>query len=151
MSSETGSHHRHESHSAPAQVGDGTGLRCRFCPGQEFRRSRFRASDLWGLLALRYPVRCLRCRQRQKMSVFAASKAESSKARAHQAPEPAETWRNWTVDSKPAVVQKPEAPVPVPQLGGQPTARTQPITAQSEPTRIKIVAPKKDDDENAIW
>src|ERR1035437_9874045 len=37
---------------------------CHSCGSTDFRLSRFRRSDLAKLIALLYPVRCLRCRER---------------------------------------------------------------------------------------
>jgi hypothetical protein len=153
------SNQRNAAAAAPA-TGDSQEMRCRVCPGREFRRSRLRVKDLWRLLILRYPVRCLRCRQRQSVSVFAAARAESSKARIQETPEPAETWRNWTMEPrgegqptlKPFVPGPAAGPVAVPsQVAKATPTRVQPIGAPPQSTRIAIVAPPKDDDENAIW
>ena len=38
---------------------------CVFCGNSGFRRSRLRITDVLRLLLLRYPVRCIRCGQRQ--------------------------------------------------------------------------------------
>lgn len=46
----------------------GVPIRCQFCVGQKFRRSRLRSDDFRSLLLMRYPVRCLRCSQRQMVS-----------------------------------------------------------------------------------
>ncbi len=46
----------------------GVPIRCQFCIGQSFRRSRLRSDDFRSLLLMRYPVRCLRCSQRQLVS-----------------------------------------------------------------------------------
>jgi hypothetical protein len=46
----------------------GLPFRCQYCVGQTFRRSRLRAKDIKYFLLMRYPVRCLRCRQRQLVS-----------------------------------------------------------------------------------
>ena len=53
--------------------GGGIAIQCQFCPGQAFRRSRLRARDLQDLFVMRYPVRCLRCGQRQTVSFAIAS------------------------------------------------------------------------------
>lgn len=50
----------------------GVPIRCQFCVGQRFRRSRLRAADLKHLLLMRYPVRCLFCSQRQMVSFTVA-------------------------------------------------------------------------------
>jgi hypothetical protein len=46
----------------------GIAIQCQYCPGQAFRRSRLRIADLTDLFLMRYPVRCLRCSQRQRVS-----------------------------------------------------------------------------------
>jgi hypothetical protein len=56
-----------------AYYGGGVEVQCQYCPGQAFRRSRLRMQDLQGLLFMRYPVRCLRCGQRQTVSFAIAS------------------------------------------------------------------------------
>ena len=53
--------------------GSGIAIQCQYCPGQSFRRSRVRARDLQDVFFMRYPVRCLRCGQRQMVSFTVAS------------------------------------------------------------------------------
>ena len=50
----------------------GIAIQCQFCVGRNFRRSRLRRTDVKQLLLLRYPVRCLRCSQRQMVSFSVA-------------------------------------------------------------------------------
>jgi hypothetical protein len=145
-------------HLTPLKKMASLGPRCRFCPGREFRRSRFRPRDSVHLLLLRYPVRCLRCRQRQMISVFAAARAESSKVRIERTPEPADTWRNWTIDRRPEFVAVPppvRAPADAPVQPLQQRPQSIPVASQptppTQPSRISIVAPRRDNDENAIW
>ncbi len=57
---------------AASHVGSGVSIQCQYCPGQSFRRSRLRAQDLKHLFFMRYPVRCLRCGQRQTVSFTVA-------------------------------------------------------------------------------
>jgi DNA-directed RNA polymerase subunit RPC12/RpoP len=52
--------------------GKGWAIQCQYCSGQSFRRSRLRANDIAHLLLMRYPVRCLRCSQRQMVSFTVA-------------------------------------------------------------------------------
>jgi hypothetical protein len=139
---------------------DTPGPRCRFCPGHEFRRSRFRPRDVFRLLLLRYPVRCLRCRQRQTVTVFAAARAESSKARIERAPEPTDSWRNFTLDRHPEFVAAHQPLVAVPVAASAPTplrpseppkTRMQPIPVPPPPSRIAVVNARRDNVENAIW
>jgi hypothetical protein len=51
----------------------GVVIQCQFCPGQAFRRSTLRSEDFRELFLMRYPVRCLRCSQRQLVSFAIAS------------------------------------------------------------------------------
>jgi hypothetical protein len=53
---------------AGAEAARGIPIQCHFCHGQAFRRSRLRGADFWDILLMRYPVRCLRCNQRQMVS-----------------------------------------------------------------------------------
>ena len=53
-------------------AGGGIPIQCQFCVGRAFRRSRLRSSDLSQLFLMRYPVRCLRCSQRQMVSFTVA-------------------------------------------------------------------------------
>jgi hypothetical protein len=133
-----------------------SGPRCRFCPGHEFRRSRFRPKDAFKLLLLRYPVRCLRCRQRQTINVFAARRAESSKARTECPPNPTDSWRNFTLDRRPdfAATAQPMVPVPAatPVRSMEPLQpRLQPVPVPPPPPRIAVVTARRSSDENAIW
>ena len=50
----------------------GIAIQCQFCVGRNFRRSRLRRTDIKQLLLMRYPVRCLRCSQRQMVSFSVA-------------------------------------------------------------------------------
>lgn len=50
----------------------GIPIQCQFCVGRNFRRSRWRKADMKQLLLMRYPVRCLRCSQRQWVSFSVA-------------------------------------------------------------------------------
>jgi hypothetical protein len=57
----------------------GVPIRCQFCSSQSFRRSTLRAEDFSQLFLMRYPVRCLRCSQRQGVSFTIAGISLSSK------------------------------------------------------------------------
>jgi DNA-directed RNA polymerase subunit RPC12/RpoP len=46
----------------------GLPIRCQHCSHQSFRRSGLRSTDVTQILLMRYPVRCLRCGQRQMVS-----------------------------------------------------------------------------------
>ena len=84
--SDTSSRYRersHSSHSRTPYLGvnalNGVPLQCQFCSGQLFRRSSLRSEDLYQILLMRYPVRCLRCSQRQMVSFTIAGISLSSK------------------------------------------------------------------------
>jgi hypothetical protein len=49
-------------------IASGVPIQCQFCPCQSFRRSRVRMADVKQIFLMRYPVRCLRCSQRQLVS-----------------------------------------------------------------------------------
>ena len=57
---------------AGVEAARGIPIQCQFCPGQAFRRSRLRSKDIQHILMMRYPVRCLRCSQRQLVSFTVA-------------------------------------------------------------------------------
>ncbi len=59
----------------------GVPIRCQYCVGQKFRRSRLRSNDFRSLLLMRYPVRCLRCAQRQLVSFTIAGISLASHVR----------------------------------------------------------------------
>jgi hypothetical protein len=81
----------------------GVALQCQFCSGQAFRRSTLRGEDLTQLLLMRYPVRCLRCSQRQGVSFTVAGISLSSKIRPQRP------------TRKPALDPTPPEPVKVPE------------------------------------
>jgi hypothetical protein len=66
-------HSSYSEGSQTAYYGGGMEIQCQYCPGQAFRRSRLRIKDIQDLLLMRYPVRCLRCGQRQVVSFAVAS------------------------------------------------------------------------------
>jgi hypothetical protein len=76
------SRRKHSSHSREPYLGiesrNGAPIRCQFCPCQSFRRSSLRSQDLTEILLMRYPVRCLRCSQRQMVSFTVAGISISS-------------------------------------------------------------------------
>jgi hypothetical protein len=90
--------------SSETNYGNGIAIQCQYCPGQSFRRSRVRARDLQDIFFMRYPVRCLRCGQRQTVSFTVASVSVPShiKQKRHRRSE--EKLANWppavTVETK---------------------------------------------------
>jgi hypothetical protein len=74
-------------------MSSGTPLRCQFCSGQSFRRSTLRGADFLQIFLMRYPVRCLRCSQRQLVSFTVAGISVSSSVRPAR---PVHTSKNWS-------------------------------------------------------
>src|ERR1700748_1115297 len=76
------SRRRHSPQSREPYLGvesrNGVPIRCQYCTGQNFRRSTLRSQDLTEVLLMRYPVRCLRCSQRQMVSFTVAGLSISS-------------------------------------------------------------------------
>ena len=86
----------------------GVPIQCQYCSGQSFRRSTLRGDDLAQILLMRYPVRCLRCGQRQMVSYTVASLALSSSIRPrrrHRPVDPSKRWIDFT--------RHPDAPNPL--------------------------------------
>lgn len=69
---------------------------CAFCANVKFRRSRVRFHDLRELLLLRYPMRCMRCNQRQYGYFLTAALALSPRSLSARVSRGAETWKAWT-------------------------------------------------------
>ncbi len=65
----------------------GVPIQCQYCVGQTFRRSRLRSADIRNLLLMRYPVRCIRCAQRQTVSFTVAGISAPSYLRRRDAPQ----------------------------------------------------------------
>jgi hypothetical protein len=63
----------------------GVPIQCQYCPCQSFRRSRIRMADVKQILLMRYPVRCLRCSQRQLVSFTIAGLAVPSHVKQRRA------------------------------------------------------------------
>ncbi len=85
---------------------NGEPIYCQFCPGQEFRRSRLRSADIRQLLQMRYPVRCLRCGQRQLVSFTVAALSLPSSTHQPRPKRSEEFERNWTEPAERMVLQQ---------------------------------------------
>jgi hypothetical protein len=72
---------------------------CQFCKGKRFLRSGFRGSDIGSLFLLRYPVRCIRCRQRQFTDFLTASLALAAGSPVYSEQKKRENWGAWTSGS----------------------------------------------------
>lgn len=78
-------HSSHELSPYVPRAGSGVSIQCQVCSGQGFRRSRLRGEDLKHIFMMRYPVRCLRCGQRQMVSFTVAGVSVPSHVKQRQA------------------------------------------------------------------
>ena len=78
-----------------AQPRKGVPIQCQYCSGQTFRRSTVRSEDLTEIFLMRYPVRCLRCSQRQMVSFTIASLSLSSSIKPHRKPRTLDSSSHW--------------------------------------------------------
>ncbi|WP_419805352.1 hypothetical protein [Terriglobus sp.] len=76
-------------------IADGV-IGCAFCTNTKFRRSRVRIHDLRELLLLRYPMRCMRCNQRQYGYFLTAALALPPRSQSARVARGNETWKAWT-------------------------------------------------------
>jgi hypothetical protein len=74
----------------------GIAIRCQHCSSQNFRRSALRIEDVVSILTMRYPVRCLRCGERQRVSFAVAGLSVGPGSRVKRAKHPDDTWQRWT-------------------------------------------------------
>jgi len=73
---------------------------CQFCSSRKFLRSGLRAADIGTIFLLHYPVRCLRCRQRQFTDFLTASMAQAAGSPVyHNNAKKRENWGSWTSGS----------------------------------------------------
>jgi hypothetical protein len=101
-----------------AQPRKGVPIQCQYCSGQTFRRSTVRSEDLTEIFLMRYPVRCLRCSQRQMVSFTIASLALSSSIKPHRKPRTLDSSSHWR---EPAGVSGPDTPTSSHSLQGDPS------------------------------
>jgi hypothetical protein len=78
-----------------AEARKGVPIQCQYCSGQTFRRSTLRSEDLSEIFLMRYPVRCLRCSQRQMVSFTIASLSLSSSVKPKRRARTAGASGNW--------------------------------------------------------
>jgi hypothetical protein len=84
---------------------------CEFCGSHQFRRSRLRQTDYMRVLFwLQYPVRCLRCKQRQVASITTAGLSVPSGVKQRSRRSQRVTWQTFTAQSN-----HPNEPVPTGQ------------------------------------
>jgi hypothetical protein len=72
---------------------------CRFCKSRRFIRSSLRGVDVFSIFLLRYPVRCLRCRQRQFTDFLTASLSLAAGSPVYSSQKKRENWGAWTSGS----------------------------------------------------
>ena len=108
--------HSHSSHQRTPYLGldpyNGVPIQCQFCSGQSFRRSTLRGDDFAQILLMRYPVRCLRCGQRQMVSYTIASLALSSSIKPRRRHRPVDPSKRWIDFTKHPDAPNPLAPTP---------------------------------------
>lgn len=75
-------------------------IQCQYCSGQSFRRSKLRPEDFWQMVLMRYPVRCMRCSQRQMVSFTVAGLSLSSLTHHPRPVRTEDTWKHWTEPSE---------------------------------------------------
>jgi hypothetical protein len=106
----------HSSHSRTPYLGldpyNGVPIQCQFCSGQSFRRSSLRGEDIPQILLMRYPVRCLRCGQRQMVSYTIATLALSSSVKPRRKHRPADPSKRWIDFTRHPDAPNPLAPAP---------------------------------------
>jgi DNA-directed RNA polymerase subunit RPC12/RpoP len=79
--------------------GNGVPIRCQHCSHQSFRRSSLRATDFSQIFFMRYPVRCLRCGQRQMVSFTVAGISLPPSSRTQKDSFEVPTSKHWTEPS----------------------------------------------------
>src|SRR6202011_304832 len=106
----------HSSHRHTPYLGldprNGVPIQCQFCSGQAFRRSTLRSDDFTQIFLMRYPVRCLRCSQRQLVSFTIASLSLSSSIKPRRKQRPVDTPTRWIDFTKHPDAPNPLAPTP---------------------------------------
>jgi hypothetical protein len=95
----------------------GVPIQCQYCSGQSFRRSSLRSDDFSQLILMRYPVRCIRCGQRQMVSYTVASLSISSKIKPRRRHRPVDASSRW-ID----FTRHPDAPNPLASSGSEETS-----------------------------
>ena len=134
---------------------DALDIRCQYCPGQTFRRSRLRARGLFLILRMRYSVRCLRCGQRQTVNFMVAATAVPSNVKQARSLRNAETWKEFTANSAPALAPMMELTKPLPAVVSQVYAlkdapfEEKPARVAAEEPGVKAKTETKSD--QSIW
>jgi hypothetical protein len=108
------SHFDNETVATAERIASGVPIHCNFCPGQSFRRSRVRSKDLKHLLLMRYPVRCLRCSQRQLVSFTLAAISVPSHVKQRKARKESQP-KQWSEPVSTSLRPQPSPATPEPQ------------------------------------
>jgi hypothetical protein len=90
-----------------AEARKGVPIQCQYCSGQTFRRSTLRTEDLTEIFFMRYPVRCLRCSQRQMVSFTIASLSLSSSIKPKRRARTLDATSHWKEPSSDSGIHKP--------------------------------------------
>ena len=131
---------------APTMSVEAGVIGCSFCTNSTFRRSRVRFHDLRELLLLRYPMRCMRCNQRQYGYFLTAAMALPPRSQGVRVARGKETWKAWTES----------------EMNGQSLQRpmttslgTRATKLQPPPSRATVTRPHSShewrDDDRQIW
>jgi hypothetical protein len=123
-------------------------LACEFCGYNRFRRSRFRFTDVFELLRLRFPMRCMRCSQRSYHDVNLALLSVGPKAIGTRVATGIETWQNWTTST-------PEKPITTRPMTTALGTRAQRLPKTSGEASVSAGppsrTPQRKSGENGIW
>ncbi len=120
-------------------------IACHFCGNTRFRRSRVRVFDVRELLLLRYPLRCMRCNQRQYGSFLIAGLALPPKSHGSRVARGNETWKAWTEQGESTV----ELSRPMSTAVG--TRATKLQASPRKPGTKATVTPIRKDNSQEIW
>ncbi len=106
---------------APSYAG-GIVIQCQYCSGQHFRRSRLQAQDFLELFQFRYPVRCLRCSQRQSVSFSIAAVSVPSHVKQRRARRELAQHKHWSEPAKNTPLPEPLPTHPAPAPSNDPAS-----------------------------
>lgn len=120
---------------------------CLYCGNTTFRRSRVRFHDIGELLMLRYPMRCMRCNQRQHGYFLTAAFAVQPRSQSGRVARGNETWKAWTESEMNG--QSLQRPMTT-SIGTRATKLQPPPSKRSNAQRGQDHQDRRDDDRQ-IW
>lgn len=118
---------------------------CLFCGNTRFRRSRVRLSDMLEALLLRFPLRCMRCNQRQYGSYLTASIATGTRAHGPHLSKGQDTWKSWTERETGSKLHRPMSTA----IGSRATKLRMPVNSGQPSATGKLPAWR--DEDRPIW